>query len=83
MVNWDDVRSVERARWPETTAGEVLEGRDSMPQLSPEDDAVYALGLMAREDLGRVPVVEGDRLVGIVTRRDIMRLLSMKTELDK
>ncbi len=83
MVNWDEVRSVERERWADTAAGQVLEREDDISQLSPEDDAVHALGLMAREDVGRVPVVQDSKLVGILTRRDIMRLLSMKTELDK
>ncbi len=35
-----------------------------------------AVSLMCRHDRSRLPVVEGDRVVGLVTRRDAVRSLS-------
>jgi CBS domain-containing protein len=34
-----------------------------------------------RDELGRIPVVDGEKLVGIITRRDIMTLLMIKSDL--
>lgn len=37
----------------------------------PDSQVVEAARLMASEDVGSLPVVDGDRLVGVVTDRDI------------
>jgi CBS domain-containing protein len=49
--------------------------------LSPNEKASRALNLLMRNKLGRIPVVHGKRLVGIITRRDIMTLLMIKSDL--
>ncbi|HEY7659852.1 MAG TPA: CBS domain-containing protein [Actinomycetota bacterium] len=40
--------------------------------LSPERTAADAAGLMMRHDVGSIPIVDGDRIVGIVTDRDLV-----------
>jgi acetoin utilization protein AcuB len=40
--------------------------------LTPHDSMVDAAQLMRRERIGAIPVVEGTRLVGILTRSDIL-----------
>ena len=40
--------------------------------LGPSDSVAAAAQLMRRERLGSVPIVEGGRLVGIITRSDIL-----------
>jgi acetoin utilization protein AcuB len=42
----------------------------------PDDPIVYAARLMRRERIGCLPVVEGSRLVGIVTRSDLLGALA-------
>jgi CBS domain-containing protein len=39
---------------------------------SPEMDAGDAAGLMVANDIGAIPIVEDDRLVGLVTDRDLV-----------
>jgi CBS domain-containing protein len=39
---------------------------------SPDDDLVDALARMLERRVRRLPVVENDRLVGILTERDLM-----------
>ena len=34
-----------------------------------------ALALMEKHDVGRLPVVRGERLIGILTRSDLIRVL--------
>src|SRR5689334_9118897 len=53
------------------TAGEIMD-RD-VPTLKPEDDARTAIDLLAKTDLGAVPVVDGDnKVVGIVSESDLI-----------
>jgi CBS domain-containing protein len=42
---------------------------------APVDEAVT---VMCRHHKGRLPVVEGDRVVGLVTRRDIVRSIALR-----
>ena len=37
------------------------------------DEVVFIFGLMTGKRIRRLPVVEGDRLVGIITERDLLR----------
>jgi CBS domain-containing protein len=53
------------------TAGEILD-RD-VPALKAEDDARAAIDLLAKTDLGAIPVVDDDRkVVGIVSESDLI-----------
>jgi CBS domain-containing protein len=41
--------------------------------VTPTDEVVFIFGLMTGKRIRRLPVVEGDRLVGIITERDLLR----------
>ncbi len=43
-------------------------------RIDPEDTLAYVLHLLDRHDLSSLPVVEGRRVVGIITRSDIIRV---------
>ncbi len=53
------------------TAGEIM-NRD-VPTVTPDDDARAAIDLLAKTDLGAIPVVDSDRkVVGIVSESDLI-----------
>lgn len=58
------------------TVGDIA-SRD-LVTISPDSDVSEAFDLMAENQLRRLPVVEGDRLVGIVAQADIARMGSDK-----
>ncbi len=41
--------------------------------ISPEKNPMHAVAVMVRHDIGRLPVVEDGKVVGIITRSDAMR----------
>lgn len=71
-----------RAAWRGTAAGaeappkvgEVMSSPAST--VSPETDAAELAATMIDRGLRSVPVVDGERLVGIVTRRDLVRTIA-------
>lgn len=66
------VRVLAEGRDPEkTTVGEVA--TSSIETVSPEANLDEALRIMASNQVRRLPVVEGDRLVGIVAQADVAR----------
>ncbi len=46
--------------------------------ISPDTDVYYAAGLFLRETFRRLPVIEDGRLVGAITRFDILRVIHAK-----
>ena len=66
------VRVVAEGRDPRsTTVGEVA--TSDLTTVSPDEDLDRALKLLAERQVRRLPVVEGERLVGIVAQADIAR----------
>jgi CBS domain-containing protein len=56
------------------TAGEVM--RESVYTLTGNTDAAAAARLMLRHRLKSVPVVAGDQVIGMIARRDLLRLIA-------
>jgi CBS domain-containing protein len=53
------------------TAGQIMDA--DVPSVSPDDDARTAIDLLAKTDLGAIPVVDSERLVvGIVSESDLI-----------
>jgi CBS domain-containing protein len=53
------------------TAEDIMDA--DVPSVSPTDDARTAIDLLAKTELGAIPVVEGDRkVVGIVSESDLI-----------
>ena len=46
--------------------------------VAPETPVMDVLRIMGAKDIGRVPVVDKDKLVGIVTRTDILKVVELK-----
>ena len=66
------VRVLAEGRDPNsTTVGEIASG--DLETVSPDDDLDMALRKMASRKVRRLPVVEGDQLVGIVAQADVAR----------
>jgi CBS domain-containing protein len=67
------VRVVAEGRDPNATTVKEIASTD-LVTVSPGDDLDEALNLLAQRQVRRLPVVEGERLVGIVAQADIARL---------
>jgi CBS domain-containing protein len=67
------VRVVAEGRDPNATTVKEI-ASTNLVTVSPDDDLDEALKMLAENQVRRLPVVEGDRLVGIVAQADIARL---------
>jgi len=61
---------------------EAMQARDIMTReviaLPPQSPVIEGLRLMSRYNIGRIPVIDQDRLVGLVTRTDILKVIELK-----
>jgi CBS domain-containing protein len=75
------VRGVPRDEWTEKTVKEVMIPLREEIMLDPDGEAADALQKMIRTGQGRLPVVKDGKAIGMITRRDILNLLQIKTDL--
>lgn len=75
LVTDEDVRKVGPEHWDERRVDQVMKGMKSLVTIGPGDAAVDALIKLAKAGVGRLPVVEDGKLVGIVTRSDFARVI--------
>jgi Zn-dependent protease/CBS domain-containing protein len=71
-----------REEWELHTVGEVMRHDLDRYSIGPDADALQALSQMQRTGSSRLLVTEGDRLVGIVSLKDLLRFLHLKLELE-
>jgi Zn-dependent protease/predicted transcriptional regulator len=84
MVSLRDVKQVEMKDWPRATAGGVADREAVQFVLRPADPADTLLHLIMKRGYGRLPVIESDgRVVGIVSRRDLMETIKTMTYLEE
>jgi len=81
IITLKDVKDVPREKWAEKTVRDVMKPLREEILVRPEDGAMEVLQRMVRTGEGRLPVVEGEKLIGIITRRDIMNLLEIRADL--
>ena len=61
---------------------EAMQVRDIMTRdpisLPPTAPVIDALKIMSARDIGRIPIVQDDRILGIVTRTDILKVMELR-----
>jgi Zn-dependent protease/CBS domain-containing protein len=71
-----------RAEWGAHTVADIMERDLRDVTVTPNADALEALGKMQRSGYSRLLVVDGGRLAGIISLKDLLRFLQLKLELD-
>jgi CBS domain-containing protein len=76
-----DVKAVPRQQWTSTLVGEVMTPWEKLATVSVEDDGNTVLTSMNTYNVGQLPVVEGDRVIGMLRRGDVIRFMQLRGEL--
>jgi Zn-dependent protease/CBS domain-containing protein len=76
------VKEIPREAWSRETIREAAGACSPENTISPDTDAIKALGLMNQTGVSRMLVVDQGRLVGIVTLKDLLDFFSLKVELE-
>ncbi len=81
MVSIHDVKQISREDWKEVNVNKILDSKIIGFCVRPDEDATNAMSRMIKNGLGRVPVIDNGKLIGIVSNRDIMQILRHKIDL--
>jgi CBS domain-containing protein len=76
------VREVPRDTWAGTKVSELMEPVDEHNTVPPDTDTQKALGTLQQLEGGQLLVADGDRLVGILTLRDLAAHLQIRESVE-
>lgn len=80
LLTLANIRGVERDLWAQTHVRDIMTRINRDDTLSPSDSAIDSMTRLANTEAGRIVVMENGELAGIISRRDIMKVLEMKEE---
>jgi len=80
IVTDEDVRRVLSESWDEVKVEDIMKPFEELVTVEPEDSVSDALIKMAKNDIGRLPVLEDNKIVGIVTRSDVTKTIKIRLQ---
>jgi Zn-dependent protease/predicted transcriptional regulator len=72
------VAEVPRSEWDRRTVRECMKRLEEVPVVAENDEVIDAAGELAENELNRALVLDGDRLVGLLSVTDVARALEMR-----
>jgi Zn-dependent protease len=82
IVTLSDILKVPPSERSKVTVAEVMGGREGMFTVTADARVQDAVELLAEHELEQLPVMDGPRYVGMLTRADVMRQLQLREALD-
>jgi Zn-dependent protease/predicted transcriptional regulator len=81
VVTMSSVRSIPREKREVERVSEAMVPYERTITVSPSTLAIDALQLMAKNGVGRLVVMDGDRIAGMVTRGDLLKTMKARQDL--
>lgn len=78
ILMFSSIRALPKEQWPTKRVSEVMTRLDPQDMLTPDSSALDALVRMLNDGEGRLIVTEAGRIAGIISRRDILKLMEFK-----
>lgn len=80
VISLGDVRSLSRSDWPDVAVREVMTPAEELVTVQADEEAADALNKLVQRDVRQVPVLRGGTLVGMLSRRDLVRWLQLHSD---
>jgi Zn-dependent protease/CBS domain-containing protein len=77
MVAMRDVKKSVMEKWASATVRDIMTPVWDLPHVSADQDVVDAFERLQRFDMGHIPVMFNNRIVGLLHRKDVHRLLQL------
>jgi predicted transcriptional regulator len=81
VVTMSSVRSIPREKRDFERVSQAMVPFERTITVNPTISAIDALQIMAKNGIGRLVVMDGDRIAGMVTRGDLMKTMKARQEL--
>ncbi|MBI3661486.1 MAG: site-2 protease family protein [Acidobacteria bacterium] len=83
LISVHAVSGIPREEWTTTSVQAAMIPRAHVHVTSPEEPVLKLLERMQGEDINQMPVVTGDRVVGLISRDSILRVIQTRMEMGR
>jgi Zn-dependent protease len=81
LVTIDDIRDISPKSRSQIMVKDVMTPSQKMIVIAPDEEASEAFQRLQSEDIRQLPVINGNRIVGLLRRKDIIRWLQFQSQL--
>ena len=81
LVTLNEITAAPRENWANITAGQVMIPNENLVNVAPRTELLTALQMMDEAGVAQVPVVEKGQIIGILSREQILRYISLRHSL--
>jgi Zn-dependent protease len=81
MIDVRSLKGIPPVEWPSLRVGDYLSNSSAYCVLDPDIDATDALRLLVTQNCDEAPIVRDGILLGMLTRADLFKLISLKGDL--
>jgi Zn-dependent protease len=81
LITLDDVRKLSTESRRTTLVRDVMTPSEKMIVVAPEEDVTDAFSRLQTKEIRQLPVVAGNKIVGLLRRKDIIRWLQFQSQL--
>lgn len=81
IVTLHNIRTVAKQNWDTSRINEIMTPANRLRAASPEQDVMSLLEQMSESDINQMPVISQDRVIGVITRDNLLRLWRARSEL--
>ena len=81
MVTLPNIKSLPQQKWATTTVRDIMTPADKLRAVSPNQDAWTVMTQMDEASINQMPVVSENRVIGLVSRDNLIRFLRTRSGL--
>ncbi|HYA49375.1 MAG TPA: CBS domain-containing protein, partial [Burkholderiales bacterium] len=81
IVCLEDVKALPRQEWANSPVSAIMTPRDKLQSVPVDADGNAVLAGLATRDVHQIPVMDGDTVVGVICRTDVLKALQLRSEL--
>jgi len=81
ILTLQNIKPVPQSKWDMTQVEKIMVPADRLKVASPEQDALSIAEQMDENEINLIPVVSEGRVIGLITRDNLMRFLRTRAEL--
>jgi len=81
LLTLHNIKGVPRTRWAETTAGQAMTPLSLLKAIGPEDGLWSAMQEMTEEGVNQLPAMDGEQLIGMLARDNLVSFIRVRAEL--
>jgi Zn-dependent protease/CBS domain-containing protein len=78
MLSLKELKAIPRERWGAMTVGQVMSPHGYHAEIHPDEPIAAAMERMFHDDRSRLVVMDGEKVLGLVTRSGIARFLDLR-----